>query len=197
MSHTAAKHAEIKRRYRRKGKTSASFASLRVRDLNRLFHARYGHELPDDDAGKDDVLLMAHHLASLTGDPRHRITGWIREHASWLSVKDHEAILTAAIIKPQRWKADKLAWRLRLTEQDRATLGITTIGAVDFSKAQRTKRRKEQARIRKAEQRREQGKLTRAEYLERAKQHEMQWKAAGISRRTWYRRKRGTSPSAP
>ena len=49
----AAKKAEIKLRYRRNKKRKQPFAiaSKRVAELRRLFKARYGKVLPDDDAG--------------------------------------------------------------------------------------------------------------------------------------------------
>ena len=62
-------HAEIARRYKAKQaqKPRVSIGSLRINELNRLFTARYGLTLPDDDAGRDDIVVMAQHLACRPG----------------------------------------------------------------------------------------------------------------------------------
>jgi branched-subunit amino acid ABC-type transport system permease component len=44
---------------------------------------------------------------------------------------ERSQIVPPILANPQRWKADALAWRLRLTRKERTMLGITTIGAVD------------------------------------------------------------------
>jgi len=167
-----------------------TFAAIRIAELCRLFTRRYGPQLPDDDAGRCDLEIAAHHLSQLSGDPRKRIMPWIREWAPWATIEEIDALLAAAIVKPKHWKADQLAWRLRLIDQDRTTLEIKTIGAVDMSKSERTKRRKRQAKERKEAERRAQGRKTRNEYLAQfADQPTKPWILLGISRRTWYRRR--------
>src|SRR5262249_35924506 len=99
----ASQRAEIDRRYKRTKRRRVSLAALRVRDLNRLFEARYGEMLPDDDAGRDDARIMAHHLAQLAGDPRRHVLGWLRLRAPWLSLADADKFLLEAIFKPRRW----------------------------------------------------------------------------------------------
>lgn len=192
----AAKHSEIARRYkwaRRQG-VRVSMASLRVYELTNLFHARYGRELPDDDAGRDDARVMVHHLGALSGDPRRRITPWLRQWCPWLSLAEAEELLIEAITRPQRWRADKLAWRMRLTAADRSALRITTIGAIDMSRAERARRRKLVNTIAKVAARRAKGIKPRAEYLASVLKPRP-WEAAGVSRATWYRGQR--KPPAP
>lgn len=165
-----------------------SIASLRVSELSRLFSARYGEQLPDDDAGRDDARLMAHHLAQLTGDPRKRVMGFVELRCPWMPIAEAKALLLETIDKPRRWRADKLAWRLRLTHADRATLKITTIGSVDKPKSARWHDRQERSRAAKEQRRREQGAKPRAEYLASVRSA-APWKAAGVSRATWFRRR--------
>jgi hypothetical protein len=43
---------------------------------------------------------------------------------------------------PLKWSADKLGWKLRLSDVDRTELKIRTIGAFDCSREQRAARRK-------------------------------------------------------
>lgn len=116
-------------------------ATLRLNDLARLFRARYGLTLPDDDAGRDDLHVALSHLAPLSG-ARDRMARYVEIWAPWLTVAEARQVMDAALTQPQKWKADQLAWRLRLTAADRAALGITTIGAIDLNKAARARARK-------------------------------------------------------
>lgn len=133
---------ESRQRPRKRSRASpCQIAALRLHDLARLFRARYGVTLPDDDAGRDDMMVAVNHLASLA-HPKRRIENWLDLWAPWLSRAESQTIIAAAILEQHHWTADQLAWRMRLTDADRTALGITTIGAVDCSKSQRTKRRK-------------------------------------------------------
>lgn len=174
--------------------------TLRLLDLAKLFRARYGHVLPDDDAGRDDLIVAVNHLACLP-HPQKPIENWIEIWTPWLTMREHKEIVGAALICPMRWGADALAWRLRLTAADRAALGITTIGAIDENKTARKKRRKAHARKRMAQARKKSGAISRKTYEDQSVEAAMPWIADGISRRTWYRRRKmalvGTSPCAP
>src|SRR5436190_11087124 len=110
----AAKHAEIARRYeaKRRKRPPVSMAALRVAELRRLFRARYGAELPDDDAGRADARLMAHHLAHRIGDPARRIVSWLASAAPWLDENARADLAAAIVAKPLRYRADTLAKRL-------------------------------------------------------------------------------------
>lgn len=186
-----ARHAEIERRYRRRSKTGrkSSLSALRIRDLTKLYRARHGYQLPNDSIGRDCAGLMCQHLATLPDDPRKRITEWLQLWCPWISIADAQAMLAEAILKPKRWRADKLAWRLHLIDIDRTALRITTIGSIDVDKAQRTERRKARHRELAAQRRKAKGAKPRAQYLASI-QADKPWIAAGISRATWYRRVR-------
>lgn len=137
-----AKHREIARRYRARLKRKAGLASLRLKDLMTLARARYPQGIPNSPAGRDLVTIVAHHLAALPRNPTQTIPDFITAHAPWFTIAEQEELIVATIASPQRWKADSLAWRLRLTDADRTALKITTIGAIDCTKAQREQRRK-------------------------------------------------------
>lgn len=162
--------------------------TLRLNDLAKLFRGRYGHILPDDDAGRDDMLVAIHHLACLP-HPQKPIEHWLEIWAPWLTIAERKLIVEPALACPMRWKADALAWRLRLTAADRATLGITTIGAIDENRSARKKRRKQQARKRMAQHRKSKGAISRKTYEEQSLESQMPWLVQGISRATWYRRR--------
>lgn len=139
---------EARQRPRKRSRGSpCQIASLRLNDLARLFRARYGVTLPDDDAGRDDMMVAVNHLASLA-HPKGRISKWLGLWTPWLTIAERDRIIGEAILEQHHWTADQLAWRLRLTDADRATLGITTIGAIDCSKRERTQRRKAKAKER-------------------------------------------------
>lgn len=146
-----ARKREIARRYRKHRKksprTPAQLATLRLNDLARLYGARYGLTLPDDDAGRDDIAIALAHIATLAS-ARSRMTGYLGQWAPWMTTGEARSMINAALTGEQFWTADQLAWRLRLTAADRATLGITTIGAVDMPKKARIEARKRKARER-------------------------------------------------
>lgn len=184
-----------KRRAGNRRRSPNQLVALRLHDLARVFRARSGVVLPDDDSGRDDLLIAAHHLASLS-KPRQRIKQWIELWAPWLTVAELRAITTDAIMNQRHWTADQLAWRLRLTKEERRMLGITTIGAIDEAKAARIKARRERDRKRKLNARRAEGAKPRRDYETASINRTKPWIAEGISRRTWYRR-RGTTPATP
>jgi len=170
-------------------------AALRVRDLLKLMRARHGHTLPNDATGRANAEIIAHHLAALPGDQQRRISNWLELWAPWMPIAQARALTTEATTKPKRWRADALAWRLHIIEIDRATLGITTIGATDCSKLERKARRKQRNRLRMQEKRRNAGIKPRAQYLADVKARAKPWEAAGISRATWYRHRETGSVS--
>jgi hypothetical protein len=191
------RRAKIDRRYKQKraDKPPISLTALRIAELRRLFHDRYGRTLPDDDAGRDDVLVTAHHLARRQGDAPKAIRSWIELQAPWMTSREIDGIVATVTARPLRWRADKLATRLRLTEAERRRLHICTIGAIDMTKAERKEARKLRHRQRDRARRRARGAKPRHHYEADSISRAKPWLALGISRRTWYRQ-RGTSPRA-
>jgi hypothetical protein len=184
----AAKRLEIKLRYKRRRKR-VNLGALRLAELNRLLTSRYGDHLPDDDAGRDDLAVIVHHMVSIgTGNPVDRIRSWVRMRAPWCPIVLLDELTHDAMTRPRRWKADKLAWRMHLTAADRKTLRITTIGAIDKGKGTRVAERRQRKRELEEHRRRAAGAKPRAEYEAASTSTTKPWIAAGISRRTWYRR---------
>lgn len=177
----ALRKREIAKRYARKASKSFSkkprtTAALRLRDLTRLLDDRFGKmTVPESDEGLECVRIVAHHLGGLTDAPR-RITSWISVCAPWLPIPERERLISEVSENRLRWSADKLAWKLRLTDADRTRLHITTIGAIDCNSDQRKARRKAKQR--------EYDRLRRPKVPKSAKP----WTVLGISRAKWYRR---------
>lgn len=190
---------------KRQRRSPMQLVGLRLNDLATLFRSRYGRaELPDDDSGREDLEIALNHLACLA-HPRGHITKWIEIWAPWLTMAEYAEIVPPILANPQRWKADALAWRLRLTKEQRTMLGITTIGAIDENKAARTKRRRAADRQRKENARRSKGIKPRGTYESQSISKAKPWLAEGISRAQWYRRRKAgetapfgeTSPATP
>jgi hypothetical protein len=106
-----------------------------------------------------------------------------------------KAILEQAGATRQHRTADRVARFLGVTDSQRTALCLTTIGSIDVRRTDRMKRRREQHRVRLEHNRRGRGAKPRAEYEANSLSRTKPWKAEGISRPTWYR-KRETSPSA-
>jgi hypothetical protein len=182
----AALQFEIARKYARRQRRPASLTSLRIADLRRLFLARYGRSLPDDDAGRADARIMAHHLARRSNAER-RIVSWLELQAPWMKPVEVKALIAEVFSRPYKWRADTLARRLNLTDAERRRLGITTIGAVDVDRAERLAHRRDRARQFKERRRRTQGAMPRAEYEAKSLSRTKPWEALGMSRASWYR----------
>jgi hypothetical protein len=194
MASAAGRHAEIARRYDNgKGERQpVSMAVLRIAELRRLLTARYGLVLTDDDAGRDDALVMAHHLAKRP-EAERRIPAWLSLWAPWMTSDEVADLTTMVIAKPLRWRADKLAIRLHLTEDERRRLRITTIGAIDLTKAERLARRRLHKRLYKEARRRHAGAKPRTEYEANSINRIKPWVVLGMSRASWYRAGRPTA----
>jgi len=150
-----AKRAEIARRYawqsrsRRTGEKpdkARLITLIRLRELERIFQYRYGRLLPDDDAGRDDLMLAAHHIAFVNGDVVAHIVAWARAWAPWMPKDQAEQLAKRVALAPHKFTADILGWRLRLSAAERSALKVTTIGAFDMSKAERAEERKRKNR---------------------------------------------------
>lgn len=172
-------------------------AALRVSDLQRLRRARYPQGIPDSPDGRVMVRVIVHHLAVLQGDQRRRITGWLDEHAPWMTLADAGALLAEIATKPRRWRADRLAWRLKLVSVDRKALRITTIGAIDVDKATRIANRRQRDREAKAAARQAAGASARAHYEATSTAKAKPWEAHGISRASWYRQRHRETETGP
>ena len=102
------------------------------------------------------------------------------------------AVIEEASLTRKRLSADNLARFLGVTYAQRARLGLTTIGSVNVGKRARAELRKRRNRLAKERKRREQGARPHAQSLSRTEP----WKAEGISRASWYRRRETDSGTA-
>lgn len=195
----AARKREVARRYaqaKRKKFGPLTIAAIRASELGRLYQARYPTGvLPQDETGELCARIAIYHLAKLR-DPARRISRWLDKWAPWLSLAEHERLIGDALDHPLRYRADKIAWKLRVTAAERTALALRTIGAIDQTPAERAAAAKERRRARAQQRRREKGAQNRAEYEAKSLSRAKPWQAAGMSRAAWYRARQSTNPTA-
>jgi len=122
-----------------------TIASIRSLELAKFFRHRYGTELPDDDAGRSDLLVLLDVLACRP-KARKRMESAISLWAPWLPQDEAEALIDFANAHARNASADEVAGRLNLTDAERTRLCIRTIGSVDVLRPARVERRKRQRR---------------------------------------------------
>lgn len=141
----AARKWEIAKRYASKakvGKRTRSMAAIRLAELTRWLDDTHGAgvELEPGDQALTIARIFAHHMGALPDMPR-RVQAWTDRYAPWLSLASRERLIAEVAGCPLKWSADKLAWKLRLIDEQRTRLKITTIGAIDCNADQRKARR--------------------------------------------------------
>lgn len=144
----AARKWEIAKRYERKAKVSRrsrGMAAIRISELLRWLHDTFGAGVELEPSPQTSAIprIFVHHFMALPDGPR-RAAAWLERYCSTMEARDREYLISEAAHCPLRWSADKLAWKIRLTDEQRSRLKIKTIGAIDCPKEQRAKRRKDQ-----------------------------------------------------
>lgn len=180
-----------KHRRKRRGPAGAggSVVGIRVAEIGRVFADNYGDALPDDDAGRDDLFVLLNHAAYYT-DARPRMRTVACAWAPWLPADALDDLIADITARPLRWRADSLAKRLGVTDEQRTRLALRTIGAIDVTADERHERRKERDRLAKEAKRRAAGVPPRSA-------RRSPWRLAGVSRRTWFRRRARPISHAP
>lgn len=140
-----AKKLEIRRRYARKskvGKRTRSMAAIRLSELTRwLEYSRGTGQLIPSEPSIAIARIFAHHIGGMP-DSARRIDAWLNRFTPWLDIQSRERLISEVASCPLKWSADKLAWKIGLTDEMRTELKIRTIGAIDCTKEQRAQRRK-------------------------------------------------------
>jgi hypothetical protein len=153
-----------------------SLTAKTLHELERLYLARWGNHLPDDDAGRDDLELALNYVAGVDAK-----IAWAAHWAPWLPHEDAVSLAST----PSRWlRARPLGERLGLTDAERTALAIEKIRPIDVTDEALNERHKQKDRERQARKRRLQ-RAGKPAPLSETKP----WVAEGISRRTWERRR--------
>jgi hypothetical protein len=125
-------------------------------------------------------------VAGLNGDPVRNIVRYADRWCPWMGDDELAVLVRRVLARPYRWRGDTLGEKIGLIDAVRTKLRITTIGAIDVPKPERERRRRERWNAKRR-------KLTREQYLADTITKAEPWKAEGVSRATWYRR-RETGP---
>jgi hypothetical protein len=138
---------ERARRYKARGKPTvrgAWLAAIRLAELTRwLDHINgAGVELDPHDRNSETIVrVFVHHFVGLK-DGSRRAADWMATYCPWFTLRSRESLITEACHCTIHWTADRLAWKLGVRDALRTELELTTIGAIDVTKAQRAQRRK-------------------------------------------------------
>jgi hypothetical protein len=172
-------------------------ANVRFKELETVFAYTWrGQQLPDDDAGRHDLWIAACHIWHLARQcgPILALRQWAAQWAPWCGPDELQALIDRVDADPRKWTADELAHELGVAVMPfavRQALGLTTIGSIDVDKAGRTQRRGAKKKENNTAWRRRQGSVSREEYLAaNTANRDKPWLALGISKPTYYRRKK-------
>jgi hypothetical protein len=172
---------------------------LRLHDLKAIFRARYGPVLPDDDAGHSDLhdLLCVVSTAPNAADIKMRYAIETLAPWPWLTPEATDELIDVINRTPlhqRELSRQELGRRQNVTNELRERLGLRQIWPRDMTVAEMEQYRKARRKAKQARYRRNKGSKPRAQYEANSLNKTKPWIAAGVSRRTWYRRKVGTSP---
>src|SRR5262249_42905818 len=137
----------------------------RIRDIERYMLLRYGAKLPDDDAGREDLAILLHHLAQHPIDPQAKMRASIRIWARWMARDEMLALVEQIAAKPHWYKSGELGQLLRLTEAEHDRIDALSIRPFDWTDADMKKKELHRERKRKTDNRRQDGATSREEWL--------------------------------
>ncbi|MFZ2075737.1 MAG: hypothetical protein WAV38_03605 [Xanthobacteraceae bacterium] len=170
---------------------------LRLGNLRTLLRARCGPTLPDDDAGREYLweLLLCISLGA-EPEPEHKMANTVETFAEWMGATEARQLIEQIARMPihlRKRTARQLGDRLRVSNRERERLKLWTIAPFDMTDKQLKEQRKAKDRARKRRLSRAVGRKPQERSLSRQKP----WESAGVSRRTWFRKRakrRETSP---
>jgi hypothetical protein len=194
-----AKRAEIARRYRRRKSKTDIIKIIRGRRRNEIEElVRYRHgTLPDTDDRETYLRFWAwHNLHSK--HQREDLQAFGRRLGVILPEGEIEATVRYVQRRElRRFSASTLGKHLQLTDDERWALNITTIEAHNVTPADRRRMRREMKTFKQRLRRRAKGVKPRVVYEDNSLTRTKPWKGQGISRTTWYRRRRNKAGKQP
>lgn len=164
--------------------------------LIRLFRHRYGYQLPDDDAGREDLWLLLQNVSLAPAGSEKKIRAAIETWAPWLSKEEacknieFLALLTTYERTPT---ARELGECLGVTNTEREALKLWQFKPVDKTDEELAEQRRAKSRKRKKAAREKLGRPSRDVHLAKFESKQRPWEALGIHRRTWERRRAAPS----
>ena len=159
---------------------------FRLGEMRALFQHRWGYKLPDTTPGRLALLEMTMNL-SLARAANTRVENAIEIWADWMGEDERKELvshLNRLDLYERLPTGREIGERLGLTNEEYERLNLRHIKPVDRTDEQLAERRK----ARRNERRRTKSGRTREAYLAELATKPKPWIAAGVSRRTWYRR---------
>jgi len=179
-----------------------SLTTQRLREIERIVRSRHVVVPDTDDADRylyQVACCMVCHFVKRIGrrpgrdEVLDRLNVWCDAWAPEVSAKLRRDAVEEARRTGRVDDADECARRLRVSFDERRRLCLTTIGSYDVNKRERARRNKARKRKRDRERARRKraarGARSREEYLSGSLSATQPWKAEGVSRRTWERRR--------
>ena len=166
---------------------------LRYGALLKLFRDRWGYVLPDDDAGRSDLFELIMNISLAPAAVDKKMVCAIETWALWMQPDEANEMvghINRLTIYERTPTARELGNRLRLTNAERERLRLWPIAPFDKTDEELVAQRKARERDRRARKRWEQGVRTRATYLSALSKRPRPWEAEGVSRSTWYNRRK-------
>jgi hypothetical protein len=166
---------------------------LRLRDMRNYLRCRYGHTLPDDDAGREDLRELLYPI-SVGPNAAIKMPKAIELWAPWMNTKE-AAELIDDINRMSIWlrkpSARELGKRLRVTNQMRQQWRLWTVAPYDMTDEELAEQRraKDRERKRRYRERQREGGATRTQWLAaHSISRDKPWLLLGISRASYYRK---------
>lgn len=173
----------LEKRLRKKAKTVWQRGSIWRGELVRLLRARPAEA---EIVTIEGILPL---LAKSFAYDCDTVGDWLFAHAPAFAAQTDplwvRAACTHALDKPPRYHPDRCAEALGVTKAERDALGLTMIGATDFKRSDRLKAR----RAKNAAYHRQRRARAGAQSYAASRERQKPWKALGISRATYYRRR--------
>jgi hypothetical protein len=172
---------------------------LRLGDMRRYYRHRYGHTLPDDDAGREDLYELLLPI-SLGTEPQRKMQNAVQIWAPWMQSDEAGQLFDRINRMPchlRKRTARELGERLNLKNHERDALATRTIAAIDLTPEQLRERRKAKEPNRRRRRRRSAGSRPREIYLANSLSRKKPWETKGNSRATWYRQHRDRTEISP
>jgi hypothetical protein len=200
-----AQHGEIANRYahdrseraKRQGKRSFSLLALWAKDAREIMRRRHGVVMEDTKLVRWDFQFLALLMARLDHGKR-QFENFVGVNAAWLTDPERDDMWASAIADPRRLTltAAKISRHFELEWKERGAFGVRNLPAADVKgedlRKLKAERRRGLDRLRKRRERAKHGAVSRAEYLAGSLSKIKPWEAEGVTRATWYRRRRRT-----
>jgi hypothetical protein len=169
---------------------------LRYGALLRLLRHRYGHVLPDDDAGRDDLWLLVSNTSLAASEPKKKMRHVIELWAPWMTPDEAAAYVEhvwGLDLYERTETAEAIGRRLGLTNAERNALKLWPFTPIDATAEDLELHRKARRQENKRAKRRANGVKPRNVYLAELASKPKPLIAEGVSRRTWERRRKSMS----